>query len=742
MALDLTAFKPGMDVFEKERIMSEQLYGVENNHQGKSLFKKAYDGAVIATSYAEILLNRALRDFGPDKEIGYPDTAYFLPVITALSGEKVTRLGELVPILNRMRAQIREELTFENARLCGEATAYAAEIIEVLHYVWEDEPHYEPWTGFLPDPVVRMYGIKLVDWTIPGQAVIVGRARTNELAKKIVQDLMNKGFMIFLSDEIIEQLIEEDMKLGVDYIAFPLGNFTQVVHAVNYALRAGLMFGGIPPGRREDQRDYQRRRVRAFVLQLGELDEVKVAADFAAIFLGFPVLTDQPLEEEVPDWYISHPDYDTLVKMALEVRGIKLEIVDIPIPLNFGPAFEGETIRRADVYVEMGGGKTRAFELVRMVGPDEIEDEKITVIGPEIDEFPEGSNLHLGIIVDIYGRKRQEDFESVLERRIHYFVNYAEGLWHTAQRDIAWLRVSKEAFKKGFKFKHYGDILIAKFKSEFPAIVDRVQVTIITDEALVQERLKEAREKYQKRDERLRGLTDDAVDTFYSCILCQSFAPNHVCVVTPERVGLCGAVSWLDGKASYEINPVGPNRPIPKEGVIDEWKGEWESVNKYVYQTSNQTVEGVCLYTLMEKPMTSCGCFEAIMALVPECNGIMITTRESSKLMTPVGMTFSTLAGMVGGGVQTPGFMGIGRTYVVSRKFITADGGLARVVWMPKELKEFLREDLVRRGRELGLGEDFVDKIADETIGTTVEEILPYLEEKGHPALAMDPIIG
>ncbi len=729
----------------EERITDfDQIYAealADAKTQPEALFKKAYEGAVIATSYAEILLNRAIRQYGRQKEIGYPDTAYHLPVILALSGEKVTTLEELIPILNRVRSQVKERYSFDQARLCGEATLYAAEIIEVLHYLDQDEPKPSPWTGFISDPDVRRYGIKLVDWTIPGQAVILGRAKTSEDAAKLVSELMSKGMMIFLSDEIIEQLLEQDMKIGTDYICFPLGNFTQVIHAVNYALRAGVMFGGIPGGERHNQRDYQHRRVRAFVLQLGEFDQVKVAAHMGAVFLGFPVITDQELAEEIPDWYVSHTNYDDLIKFAMELRGIKVTSVDIPIPLNFGPAFEGETIRRADVAVEFGGGRSQSFEVVRMVGIDEVEDEKVEVIGPDIDEFEEGDAVPLGIMVDIYGRKMQEDFESVLERRIHYFVNFAEGLWHVAQRDLAWIRVSKEAKAKGFQFRHFGDILIAKLKSEFPAIVDRVQVRIITDPAVVEENLAVARKIYLKRDDRLRGLTDDAVEDFYSCILCQSFAPNHVCVVTPERVGLCGAVSWLDGKASYEINPSGPNPPIPKGRCLDEERGIWESVDEYVYTTSNRSVDGVCLYTLMEKPMTSCGCFEAIMAIVPEANGIMISTRESSKLMTPVGMTFSTLAGVVGGGNQTPGFMGIGRTYVVSRKFIKADGGIARIIWMPKELKEFLRQDFVERSIEEGLGEDFIDKIADEDVGTEVEEILAFLEEKEHPCFTLDPLM-
>ncbi len=710
--------------------------------QGTKIFRRAYDGTIIALTYAEILLNKAIQTYGPKQEIAYPDTAYHLPVITCLSGENVTTLGELVPILNRMRNQVRSERNFENARLWGESVLYAAEIIEALHYLEGDEPKVEPWTGFLGDPVVRKHGIKMVDWTIPGVAVIMGRAVNSQAAKKIVDNLMGKGFMIFLCDEIIEQLLEKNVKIGLDYIVFPLGNFTQVIHAINYAFRAGMSFGGIPAGCREEHRDYQRRRVRAFVLSLGELDDVKIAAGMGAIFMGFPVLTDQVLGEDmtIPDWYISEPDYDKIVSLALEIRGIKLTNIEIPVPINFGPAFEGETIRKGDTFVEFGGGKTTGFELVRMVGAENVEDGKVTVIGPEIGSIPEGARLPLGIMIDIYGRKMQQDFEGVLERRIHYFGNYGEGVWHVAQRDLMWVRISKDARAKGFLLKHFGELLLAKFKQEFPAIVDRVQVTIYTDQAEVEKNIVIARERYRSRDDRMKTLTDESVEDFYSCLLCQSFAPNHVCIVTPERVGLCGAVSWLDAKASYEITPTGPNQPIPKGTAIDEVRGMWQSCNDYLRKASNYTLEEVNLYTLMEKPMTSCGCFEVIMAIVPEVNGLMLTTREHTG-MTPCGMTFSTLAGTIGGGLQTPGFMGIGRSYLISKKFIPADGGIARIVWMPRELKEFLRADFVQRSIQEGLGEDFIDKIADETVGTSIDEIIPFLEEKAHPCFELDSLL-
>jgi acetyl-CoA synthase len=141
----------------------------------------------------------------------------------------------------------------------------------------------------------------------------------------------------------------------------------------------------------------------------------------------------------------------------------------------------------------------------------------------------------------------------------------------------------------------------------------------------------------------------------------------------------------------------------------------------------------------MDGPQSSCGCFECIVAIVPEANGVMLVHRDYPGI-TPCGMSFTTLAGSVGGGVQTPGFLGVGKLYILSKKFISAEGGLARVVWMPKELKEILQEKLKFRAKEMGQ-ENLLDKIADESVATSSEELLVFLKQVAHPALTMDPII-
>lgn len=713
----------------------------------EGLFKDAYSGAINAVSQAETLLNQAIGMYGAEHPIVYPDTAYYLPAIYCLSGEEIKTLGDCVSVINRLRTMLKEKLHCHTEYLfAGEAAWYAADIIEAVRCLLntpEKHPIVWPRTGFLGDSAIRRHGIKMADWTIPGQVLIMGRARDGKELAEAVDKLAKMGFMIFLCDEVVEQLADEEMDLDEDSIVYPLGSLTQAVHFSNYVLRAGIMFGGVAAGQRDALRDFLCRRMRAFVLYLGEHHVFKTAFCLGAINVDIPVITDQPLFEDkrIKDRLVSEPDLFKAIQLGMELREIKIVDLKTDLPIAVNPAFEGEIIRKRDLAVEFGGGRTPAFELVRMAEVDRVVDGKVEVIGPDIDASEAGSAMPLGIVIDVYGRKMREDFESVLERRIHYYINHGEGLWHSGHRDALWMRIGKEAFDTGLRLKHIGYIFYAKIKSEFAAIIDRMQVTIYSDEQNVLEMRELARNFYDKRDDQLKTLRDEVVDTFYSCTLCQSFAPNHVCIITPERTGQCSAVSWLDARATSEINPRSANQPVLKEGLIDEIKGQWKAVNEFVYNNSQCSVDRVNLYSIMEYPMSSSSSLDCILAVVPEGNGFIVVNREYQS-MNPTGMTFSTIAGMIGSGAQTPGFMGIARSYLASRKFIPADGGLGRLIWMPRDLKEQMRPLLGKAADELwGLGKDFVDKIADERIGVTFEEIVPFLKDKGHPVLTMDPLI-
>ncbi|HEX9090921.1 MAG TPA: CO dehydrogenase/CO-methylating acetyl-CoA synthase complex subunit beta, partial [Anaerolineales bacterium] len=536
----------------------------------------------------------------------------------------------------------------------------------------------------------------------------------------------------------------------------PFGTDTiSAIYALGFATRSALTFGGLKMGQAREILLYNRARVFAFVLALGEVDDLKYAAAAGAINYGFPVIADTVIPEILPtgvttfEHVVSMPfeeidgkddleKAERIVQKCIEVRGVKLKLTEVPVPVPYGSAFEGEVVRRNDMRVEFGGKNARCFEYLEMANLEDVVDGKVEVVGPDFSNIPPQGYMDMGIVAQVAGRQMQKDFEPVLERQFHYFVNGASGIQHIGQRDITWIRISNNAADKGFNLEHFGKILHARFHGDFGAIVDKVQVTIFTDPAKVEEWLDRARVAYDYRNKRLADLTDDKVEEFYSCTLCQSFAPNHVCVVSPQRLGLCGAYNWLDCKASYSINPTGPNQPIKLGRLIDPVKGYWSGTNDYAIVGSHGVVSEVTMYSIMENPMTACGCFECICMLIPEANGIMVVSREDPS-MTPAGMTFSTLAGIAGGGLQTPGVMGVGKFYLTSPKFISADGGFKRIVWMSSCLKEMMAEEFkvvcAREGDP-----DLCEKIADERHVTTVEELLVWLEEHNHPVLTMEPM--
>ena len=700
-----------------------------------------YGGSNAVAGLTETAVNDAIAKYGADKEIAFPDTAYFFPTIYAATGVKVKTLGDLVPCVGVLKSLITNQEDLGQALNAGLATAVGAEIIEGLKYVEGGNP-YENDTGigFVPDPIIRSLGVPLVTGDIPGVAVVLGNAEEPADVCKVVKDYQSKGIMTFLVGNVIEQCLEGGVKMGLEYRVVPLGHdVTSVIHVVTVAIRAALIFGNVQPGNLAGLLEYTKNRVPAFVNTFGSIDAVVVSAGAGAIALGFPVIVDIDLgENQVPGALVSVCDHNETVKTSLELREIKIKVTELPIPVAFAAAFEGEVIRKANMHNEFWSAKNPTAELVIMKDMSEVEDHKITILGPDLAD---AKDLALATCVEVAGKKMQADFESVIERKIHAWFNYMEGVMHTGQRNQVRIRVSNAAFDTGLRLKDFAEVLYVMIKNEFDAVVDKCQVTLITDPVEAGKFRDEiAMPRYAQRDDRLASMTDESVDRYYTCILCQSFAPAHCCVVTPERLGLCGAVSWLDAKATNELDPNGPCQPIMKEGCTDERIGRFETVDKAIFNATHGAVEQVTLYSILEDPMTSCGCFECICGIEPMSNGVIVVNREY-KGMTPSGMTFGELASCTGGGVQTPGYMGHGRHFIASRKFVSAEGGVGRIVWMPKELKDDVAERLNATAKELLGIDNFVDMIADETITCDCEELLNWLTEKGHPVLGMEPLM-
>jgi len=729
----------------------------------------AIQGGYNVVSEVEGELRNALAAYDADTKVEFPNTGYYLPVIYSLLGMKVETLEDMQKPLAFARGLLPphvkrvNHLPYLGPLLdAGMAAILAYEIKEGIRAVTDPDfyfPHEDPdldagkiWVGPADDIILRKRGVEFVDGSAPGFAAIVGAAPNPEIAKMIVEEYQKRNLYIFCAashngSSVTEQLIEAGVQIGWNTRIVPFGPFiSSAVFALGFANRAAMAFGGVQPGDYKTILNYNKERIFAFVNALGEVGTHWACAAAGCVNWGFPTLADTDIPEILPtgictyEHVVANVRHEEMVQRSVEIRGLKVHVSDIDIPCAFGPAYEGERVRGKDLYAQCGGGKTQATELCQKAEMGDIEDGHVEIIGPDITELKEGDTFPLGIFVQVAGREFQEDFEPILERQIHHLINYIQGIMHIGQRDIAWIRVSKAGMEKGFTLKDIGVVLHAKFHNDFSKILDKVQVTLYTNKEDVDKLTKRARKIYNTRDERVENMTDEAEETYYSCTLCQSFAPNHVCTVSPERTGLCGAYNWMDCKASFEINPTGPNQPIEKGEVLDPVLGQFAGVNDFISKASRGAVTHYNFYSLVHDPMTTCGCCEAIAALLPTCNGVMTVGREYTG-ETPCGMKFTTLAGVMGGGASSPGFVGHSKYNVTQRKFITGDGGLLRMVWMPKGLKEELRDRLVKRGTELGYP-NLIDMIADETVGISEEEILPFLEKVGHPALSMDPIIG
>lgn len=694
------------------------------------LLSMAADGSNAIVDMAKGLVDDAMATHGADAELVYPETGYGLPAIFAWKGIENLTLEKAKGFLDSLPTA--GESSVEDGMVAGENAMYAADIIEAIAYL------NGKGNGFIPDRVLRALGLPLVDDTIPGAVVFLGGHVSGEDVSAMIRSVQGKGMVAIASGDYPALIQRQGIEMGLDRMLYPVGMFTGTVHALNFAVRAALTFGNVAGGDAERLSDYLKKRPKVFVIQTGPLCALDAAFAFAALKHSACIVTDQNLPE-IPGAVKVCKDHLSSIQTGIEERGIVINVEPIELPVPYGPSFEGELIRKPDTYVEAGGTRSTAFEVLLSKDEDSIEDGSIKMIGKEIDDFEAGSIIPLAMIVEVYGKDMHDDLEPVIERRFHSSINFAQGVWHAGQRDSDWVRISNKAKEAGFKLADLGKILVHKVKEEFGGIATRVQATIITDESEIQRRMPEAKEAYDRRDERMKGLKDDLVDDFYTCTMCQSFAPAHICIVSPERIGLCGAINWLDAKAGHEISPNGPNQPLKKEDAIDIDKGEFRGINDMISSASHGDIERICMYSLMDAPMTSCGCFEVIAAMTVDMQAVVLVDRDFPG-MTPVGMKFSTLAGSIGGGRQTPGFMGIGRKYITSEKFISAEGGIARIAWMPKHLKDLIKEQFQRRCEDIGMP-DLWNKIADETITDDAEGLMAWMAQVEHPALTMDPLL-
>ena len=446
----------------------------------KIIASTAIRGAHKIAKQAEDILAKAIKKKGEDCEVNFPNTGYYIPIIYSMTGRAVEKLADFKEVIKEIEGLLPPHVDDDlwvpylgHTLDAGMATLFAEEIIEACKYLIGPNPVDGIWLGAADDVIMRERGIQFVDGTAPGFAAVVGAAPDVETAVEIARKLQERSLYVFMHAHnngatFAEQLVEGGVQLGWETRLIPFGrDITSAIYALGFASRAALSFGGVQPADFRRNLLYNKNRIFAFVMALGEVTDEWYATAAGAINYGFPTIADSDIPEILPtgvctyEHVVSKIPHDQIVEKAVEVRGLKVKITEIPIPVSVSPAFEGERIRKEDMQCEFGGQRTPAFEWLRMREIDEVEDGNVEVIGPDIDTLKTGGRLPLGIIIEVAGRKMQSDFEPVLERQVHTFLNEAQGLWHMGQRDINWVRISKDAAKAGFVLEHIGKLLHA-----------------------------------------------------------------------------------------------------------------------------------------------------------------------------------------------------------------------------------------------------------------------------------------
>jgi acetyl-CoA synthase len=567
---------------------------------------------------------------------------------------------------------------------------------------------------------VRRRGIGLIDGSLPGYVLLMGDDAN--AAATLLAELQRKKILVFVVDEALRGLATGWDSGVVSY---------DLPQALGFVTRVAQVFGASDG--REQVLAYARQRLKGFTLLLGEPAPARLAGAQAALPLGCPLLSPTDLPSSLADWLIpaiSGVSLADIVQRGIEERGLQIHVPMPALPVTYSPDFSGQVVRDESCGVCLSG-----VELT--VTGSGLEDGGVTVIGPDLDAV--SGDQAFALLVEVSGRALESDFEPVLERQIETILNDADGVVHRGQRAMVTLRISQKAIARGLRFRHLGEILHARLHNEFGNILSRVQITIVTDPGRVQGIRERALAIYRRRDDRLSRLTDEDVDTFYTCNLCQTIAAGHLCIISPEHPGACGAVDWMDARAAVSIRPVGPNRAVAKEGLIDANLGQWQSVNRIVAQESGGALEAYSLYSLMQDPGTACGDFECITAMLPLANGVMVMAHDYTG-MTPSGMDWEMLYEMVGAGMPVPGFLGHSKRALHRDKFIAAEGGWRRIVWMNHALREELRPALEALAEAAGMP-GFVDRIATEQDALDEEEILARMEVMEHPASMMEPMM-
>ena len=386
-------------------------------------------------------------------------------------------------------------------------------------------------------------------------------------------------------------------------------------------------------------------------------------------------------------------------------------------------------VKKADMQLELSGPKWeyKSYTILEIIEDREkVRDGIVTLVGPDIHEVEPGSSLPMAWDIKVYGEGMTQRHREYIERQMAMSLHGIEGYMAFGSFQAPWMRISRSVagrltFAKLCQIIHaYVKTVVPQVEAmEFRWIVGAPEVGGLD---LIEPLYKRGIERLKAQEQSV-ALEDEDVDIFYGCTICKSLAPNHVCAITPSQIPYCGILSYNGAQVTVQLDPEGYIFTMPKGECLDAELGSYTGVDEAVYERSNHQVRHVNIFSAIRCPTTNCGCFEGAAFYIPEVDGLGLAMRRYIGV-TPIGIKFSRLAGMISGGSQNHGNKGISIRSMQSKTFLKGDGGWNRIVWMPADLKQEVAEYIP---------EEIYDKIATEQDTIDLVELKEFLKKVGHP---------
>lgn len=386
-------------------------------------------------------------------------------------------------------------------------------------------------------------------------------------------------------------------------------------------------------------------------------------------------------------------------------------------------------VKKADMQIELSGPKWeyKSYTILEVIEePGVVKGGQMRLIGPDLHEVEPGTSAPMAWDIRVHGPGITERHREYIERQMAMALHGVEGYMAFGSFAAPWMRFSKSVAGR-LTFPKLCQIMHAYVRTVVPQVEDMDFRWIIgTPEVggldLIEPLYRRGVERLKAQEHALT-MEDEDVDIFYGCTICKSLAPNHVCAITPSQIPYCGILSYHGAQVTVELDPEGYIFPMPKGECKDALLGSYTGVDEAVYERSNHQVKHVNIFSAIRYPTTNCGCFEGAAFYIPEVDGLGLAIRRYIGV-TPLGIKFSRLAGMISGGSQNHGNKGISVRSIQSKTFLKGDGGWDRIVWMPADMKQEVAEYIP---------EEVYDKIATEQDTIDPMELKEFLKKVGHP---------